>query len=77
MARAETLTIDLDSLTADERATVRAVAAQGGVDASIVDFADPPVPVLAGLIFVQLRRAGRRVTADRCVRLALAAKGGA
>lgn len=72
------LEINLDSLTAQDLADVRAIAATGGVDAASVgklDLSDPPVPVLAGLIYVTLRRESPGITPRRCTRLALAAKG--
>jgi len=65
------LVIDLDSLTPAEIADARAIAAAGGVDAAAADLADPPVPLLAGLIYVTLRRASPKVTPRRCVRLAV------
>lgn len=82
MPRAESVTIDLASLTAAEWATVRAVAAEGGVPLAECDFIAAhdgtlhlPVPVLAGLLYVTMRRAAPRITPRRCVRLALAAAG--
>lgn len=75
MPRREELTIDLDSITPEEWATVRAVAEQGGVTPELwplVDLANPPVQVTTGLIFVTLKRTEPRITAGRCVRLALA-----
>jgi hypothetical protein len=75
VARTEALTIDLDSLTPAEWDTVRRVAAQGGVTGDLlplVNLANPPVQVMAGLVFVTMRRDNPRVTFDRCVRLALA-----
>lgn len=75
MPRTEGITIDLDSLTPGEWATVRAVGEQGGITPELwplVDFTNPPPQVMAGLLFVTLRRSGKRVTAGRCVRLALA-----
>lgn len=75
MPRTEELTIDLDSITPAEWATVRRIAAQGGVAPELVGLVsldNPPPQVMAGIIFVTLRRSGKRVTPDRCVRLALA-----
>lgn len=73
MARTEEIAIDLDSLTPGDWADVRAVALAGGVaDLDAVDMAAPSWPVLAGLIFVTLRRRAPRITPKRCVRLALA-----
>jgi hypothetical protein len=37
----------------------------------LVNLANPPVQVMAGLVFVTMRRDNPRVTFDRCVRLAL------
>lgn len=76
--RAADLTIDLDSLTPGEWATVRAVAEQGGVTPELwplVDITNPPVQVLTGLVFVTLRRTEPRITPGRCVRIAQAALG--
>lgn len=76
--RAADLTIDLESLSPEEWGTVRAVAEQGGVTPELwplVDLSNPPTQVLAGLIFVTLKRTEPRITAGRCVRLALAAQG--
>lgn len=70
--RAETLTIDLDSLTEQDVIDVRAIAVQGGVDLAAVDLADPPIPVLAGLVYVAMRRTAPRITALRCTKIALA-----
>jgi len=65
------LHIDLDRLTPTDLADVCAIAAQGGVDAATCDLADPPVPVLAALIFVSRRRAGRRITPEQATRWAI------
>lgn len=75
--KTERIAIDLASLTDQDWIDVRAVAAAGGVALDAAALADPPVPVLAGLLYVTLRRASPRVTPRRCVALALAAKGGA
>lgn len=78
MARTEEIAIDLDSLTAQERADASAIASLGGVDLATTDLADLaaiPVPALTALIYVIMRRTAPRITPGRCVRLALLAKG--
>lgn len=75
--KTERIAIDLAALTDQDWIDVRAIAARGGVALDAGMLADPPVPVLAGLIYVTLRREHPKVTPRRCVALALAAKGGA
>lgn len=82
MARMKDLAIDLATLTARELADAAGVMRAGGVDPATVDLAavqaDPAgaaVPVLAGLIWVVLRRSEPRITPARCVRLAAAVAG--
>lgn len=71
-------------MTTQDWADVRAIAETGGsiwhaFDVDMVEDnpAALPVPILTGLIYVNLRRAQPRITAARCVRLALAYKEGA
>lgn len=80
MARLKDIAIDLASITAEEWAVVCVVAEAGGVDPATVTLAQlagstPPLPVLAGLIYVTLRRTEPRITQGRCVRLAAATLG--
>lgn len=75
MARAETLTIDLDSLTEQDRADILAIAAQAGEDAATCDLTRPTIGVMTGLIYVIKRRTAPRITPARCVRLACDALG--
>lgn len=70
MARA-VATIDLDSYTAQDWATVAEIARAGDVDPATVDLATPPVPVLAALIFVSRRKAGQRCTPAQATRWAM------
>lgn len=83
MGRATDIAIDLDGLTDRDWADARAIMAAGGVDPDALSLAaiqaDPaaaPVPTLAALIYVQLRKDAPRITAGRCVRLAQAVTGG-
>lgn len=73
--KAQHLTIDLESLTDQDRADVLAIAAKAGEDAAACDLSHPTVGVLTGLIYVTLRRESPRVTALRCARLACDALG--
>lgn len=75
MARA-VARIDLDSYTADDWATVAEIAQAGDVDPATVDLANPPVPVLAALIFVSRRKEGRRTTPAQATRWAAQIAGG-
>lgn len=79
MGRMKDIAINLDALTAQDWADARAIMAVGGVDPETVTLAAvqaapsaAPVPVLAALIYVQLRKEAPRITAGRCVRLAQA-----
>ena len=64
------LSVDLDSLTADELAEIRAIAGAAGVALSAAELVAPSVPTLAGLIVVARRRAGLRTTPEQAVRMA-------
>lgn len=75
MARVKDIAIDLASITPDEWAVVCVVAEAGGVDPATVTLAHladgaTPLPVLAGLIYVTMRRESPRITQGRCARLA-------
>lgn len=80
MARVKDIAIDLASITPEEWAVVCVVAEAGGVDPATVTLAHladgaTPLPVLAGLIYITLKREAPRITQGRCVRLAAAAMG--
>lgn len=80
MGRLKEIAIDLASVTPEEWAVVAVVAQEGGVDPATVTLAQvaagaAPLPVVAGLIFVTLRRTAPRVTPGRCVRLAASMAG--
>lgn len=80
MARMSDIAIDLASITPEEWAVVCVVAESGGVDPATVTLAQlaagtPPLPVLAGLIFITLRRTEPGITPGRCARLAAATLG--
>lgn len=81
MARVQDIAIDLDSLTPNEWAAVAGVAEQGGIDPATVTLAQvragvAPVPVVAGIIYVTMRRTSPRITQGRCIRLAQQMIGG-
>lgn len=83
MARTVDITIDYDRLTERDWADAAAIAGAGGVALAAVPLRaarhDPallPVPALAALIYVALRADHPRITADRCVRLAMAVANG-
>lgn len=82
MARTVDLTIDLDSLTAQDWADAIAIARAGGVELADLDLAaagrNPrrlPLPALAALIHVARRKQTPRATAAGSVNLAADALG--
>lgn len=80
MGQPSEIAIDLATITPEEWAVVAVVAEEGGVDPATVTLAQlaggtPPLPVLAGLVFVAMRRTEPRVTPGRCVRLAASMAG--
>lgn len=77
------LAIALDSLNGQDWADARRIMQLGGVDpdsVSLLDVqADPskaPVPVLAALVYVALRKEQPNITQGRCIRIAQAIAGG-
>jgi hypothetical protein len=83
VARTQSLTIDFDAITGQDWADAAAIMRAGGVDPATVsllgvqrDPATTPVPVLAALFYVVLRKESPRITPARCVRLAQAVSNG-
>lgn len=65
----KTITIDLNSLTAQELIDAKALVASCGVDLA-EDILTPSLPTIAALTYIVMRRTEPRITYARCFRIA-------